>query len=552
MCGQDTRGIEAGVLIVGAGPTGLTLGVELARRGVPFLLVERDLTPPETSRAIVLQTRSVEMLRLLGIPRSELHPALHPRAFCLEEGARTLACVPFDPPDSGGVTMTVIDETDTERILAARLAALGGQVTRGVEFLTYRVEGDGIVATLRDASGEREVRARYLVGADGAHSTVRRLAGIPFEGAAYPEHFVLADLDLDWALTHDAAHVWIGGPQLAAVLPLPAPERYRVVLPLASATELPTAATEAELGDLAVSLLRQRTGLPLRVRGAPIWASTFRIARRQAASYRAGPVFLAGDAAHVHSPVGGQGMNTGLQDACNLGWKLALAAQGLAAPGLLDTYQAERAPIAHRLLRNTDLATRAVLAQNGVMREMRRYVIPRLIGASPVRERLLSLLGQLDINYRGSFLAVDALASDRHSGGLRPGDRVPDAILHDADGTPLHLADLIAGGWVLLLFPGSTATPERLQAAQALAAVSRATVGDAVRPVLILDTSAASGSGLAALRDATGELPARFGAGRGVAALIRPDGYLGFLSGLEDVGALASYLARVFAMRMVA
>lgn len=539
------------VLIVGAGPTGLTLGIELARRGVPFLLIERDATPPTTSRAIGLQTRTGEMLRLLGIPRSALQPSVQPRALCLEEGPRTLACITFDAADADGVTLTVIDETDTERILTTRLEALGGAVLRGTEVLSYRVEGDGVTATIRDATGEREARARYLVGADGAHSLVRRVAGIPFEGAAYAEQFILADLDLDWNLPHDTAHVWIGGEHLAAVLPLPGANRYRTILPLAQDSEMPSGATEAQIGERAIEILRERTGVPLRVQGAPAWASAFRISRRQATRYRQGPVFLAGDAAHVHSPVGGQGMNTGIQDACNLGWKLALAARGQAAPGLLETYQAERAPIAHELLRNTDLATRAVLSQNDLMREVRRHLIPLLAEQPRVRQRMLPILGQLNVNYRGSFLAVDAASVRRKRSGLVAGDRVPDQDVQTAAGGPARLYDLLAHGWALLLLAGSDTTPERDRALRDLAAVSQSIVGDAVQLVCITPIPADAVAGAITLADAQGALARRFGASAGLAALVRPDGYLGYRGALEDTGALASYLARVFAMRIV-
>jgi len=542
---------EPDVVIVGAGPTGLTLGIELARRNVPFLLIERDVIPPSTSRAIGLQTRTAEMLSIMGIPRRALQPSVQPRALCLEEGSRTLACISFGAGSPDGVTLTIIDETDTERILQTRLETLGGAVERGTELLGYQIDGDGIAATLRDATGEREVRARYLVGADGAHSLVRRVAGIPFEGSAYPEQFILADLDIDWAMPHDSGHVWIRGEQLAAVLPLPAAQRFRVILPLASDMVLPANPTEAQIGDMAIRLLRERTGVPLQVQGAPAWASAFRVSRRQAARYREGPVFLAGDAAHVHSPVGGQGMNTGIQDACNLGWKLALAARGQAAPGLLDTYAAERAPIAHDLLRNTDLATRAVLSQNDLMREVRRHLIPVLAGSPRVRQRLMPIVGQLNVNYRGAFLAVDAGSVRRRGAGLLAGDRVPDQGLQSVADTPVRLYDLIAHGWTLLLFAGADATPERASALLKLAAASQAVVGEAVQRVRIMPGRAEEVAGLTTLLDAQGQVTTRFGASAGLAALIRPDGYLGYRGALEDAGALTSYLARVFAMRMV-
>ena len=356
------------VLIVGAGPAGLTLAIELARRGVGFRLIDRQPVRPKTSRAIGTQARTVETFQLMGIPPTALEPAARPRALRLAERERTLARVPFnDPAMDEPVALLSMDESDTERVLEERLRQLGGRIEQGVELTALRIEEDHAVASLQSPEGTSKVRARFVVGADGAHSTVRQEAGIGFAGSAYAERFLLADLDLDWALPHDEGHIWLGEDGLAAVIPLPGERRYRLIIPLPPAEANVEGASEAELAAHAEDLLRRRAGIPLRRVGEPVWASSFRIQRRQADRYREGPVFLVGDAAHVHSPVGGQGMNTGIQDAFNLGWKLALAAEGRAAPGLLDTYQAERHPIARGVLRGTDLGTRFVLSHNPVM-----------------------------------------------------------------------------------------------------------------------------------------------------------------------------------------
>src|SRR5918995_373113 len=333
-------------LIVGAGPTGLTLAIELARRGVPIRIIDRGAERTRTSRAIGTQARTVEGFRLLGIPESELE-------------------------------------------------------------------------------------TRFLVGADGAHSVVRHEAGIGFAGAAYPERFLLADLDLEWDLPHDEGHIWIGDDGLVAAIPLPAARRYRVIVPLPPAYATKEYKSEAEIAAEAETLLGQRTGVTLRRIGDPVWASAFRIQRRQADRYRQGPIFLAGDAAHIHSPVGGQGMNTGIQDAFNLGWKLALAARGQAAPGLLDSYQAERHPIARGVLRGTHLGTRLILAQNPVMRAVREQAVPLFVNIPAVRRCILTTVSQLSIGYRASPLSVDAddqeargLLGGRGARGLQAGDRV--------------------------------------------------------------------------------------------------------------------------------
>ena len=545
-------------LVVGAGPTGLTLAIELARRGVPFRIIDREAERTKTSRAIGTQARTVEVFRLMGIPESALEPAARPRALRFAERDRTLARITFGDGPPGAPRLISMDESDTERVLEQRLEQLGGRVDRSTQLLGFRFDGERVTATLQGPNGTSELETRFLVGADGAHSTVRRGAGIAFVGDAYPERFLLADLDLDWDLPHDEGHIWIGDDGLVAAIPLPGERRYRVIVPLPPAYGGKEYESEAEIAAEAETLLGQRTGVPLRRVGDPVWASAFRIQRRQADRYRWGPVFLAGDAAHVHSPVGGQGMNTGIQDAFNLGWKLALAARDQAAPGLLDTYQAERHPIARGVLRGTHLGTRLFLAQNSLMRAVREYVVPAIVDIPPVRHRILGAVSQLTINYRGSPLSVDADNREegrrwlhRNARGPRAGDRVPDATLIDACGsTPVALFDLISQRWVLLIFPGDEVREETAGALERVSRQISEAVGDAVHTYLVLDTAGSGGATGTMLLDPSRKIADVFGARQGLVALMRPDGYLGYRGRLDQSGELASYLARVFAMRL--
>jgi 2-polyprenyl-6-methoxyphenol hydroxylase-like FAD-dependent oxidoreductase len=545
-------------LIVGAGPTGLTLAIELARRGVPFRIIDRETERTKTSRAIGTQARTVEVFRLMGIPESALEPAARPRALRFAERDRTLARISFGDELPGAPRLISMDEADTERVLEQRLEQLGGRVERSTQLLGFRVDGERVTATVQGPGGMSEIETRFLVGADGAHSTVRREAGIGFAGAAYLERFLLVDLDLDWELSHDEGHIWIGDDGLVAAIPVPGERRYRVIVPLPPAYAAKEYQSEAEIAAEAETLLRQRTGVSLRRIGDPVWASAFRIQRRQADRYRCGPVFLAGDAAHVHSPVGGQGMNTGIQDAFNLGWKLALAARDQAAPGLLDTYQAERHPIAQGVLRGTHLGTRLFLAQNPLMRAVREQAVPAIVSIAPIRRRILAAISQLTINYRGYFLSVDADSRDEargwqrlHDRGLRAGERVPDGTLVDTRGsTSVTLFDLISEGWVLLIFPGDEATEETTGALEQIIRQVQNTVGDMVRSYLVLDTPARGDGGETVLLDPAHKVADVFGARQGLVALVRPDGYLGYRGRLDQRGELASYLARVFAMRL--
>jgi hypothetical protein len=330
-----------------------------------------------------------------------------------------------------------------------------------------------------------------------------------------------------------------------------------VIVPLPPAYAAREYESEAEIAAEAETLLGLRTGVTLRRIDNPVWASAFRIQRRQADRYRQGPIFLAGDAAHIHSPVGGQGMNTGIQDAFNLGWKLALAARDQAAPGLLDTYQEERHPIARGVLRGTHLGTRLFLAQNPLMRAVREHLVATLVNISAVRRRILSAVSQLSIGYRGSPLSVDADEQEargllgRGARGLQAGDRVPDATLIDAErGAPVALFDLIAHGWTLLLFERGRPKPESIDSLERVARQVQDAVGDAVRSYLVLDTPVNGGGAVKALLDPDREVSQIFAARKGLVALVRPDGYLGYRGRLNQPGELASYLARVFAMQL--
>ena len=545
---------------MGAGPTGLTLAIELARRGVPFRIIDQEAERPTTSRALGTQPRTVEVFSLMGIPRTALQPAVMLRSFQFKAGGRTLAQATFATGPRGGQTPPLImNEADTERVLEERLEGYGGRVERGVALQRFRLDGDRVVASLSGPDGLSDYAARFLVGCDGANSTVRREAGIGFTGGSYPERFLLADLDLDWEMPHDVGTVWLGDEAgLTVAVPLPSERRWRVIVALPPSQSDAIGYAEQEAAARAEEALRQRAGVPLRRIGDAWWGSSFHIHRKLADRYRSGPVFLAGDAAHVHSPVGGQGMNTGIQDAFNLGWKLALAASGQAAPGLLDTYGTERRPVARAVLRGTDLGTRIVLGATPIGRFVRERMLPIVTRVPPLRNRLLAAVSELGISYRGSPLSISgdgAESTHRRAGrwrrGLHAGDRVPDATLLARESRePVSVFNLIAQGWTLLLFPGDRADPETIAELERLAQQVREAVGEAVQPYLVLETAPDSDGDTPVLLDPNREVDRIFGARDGLAALVRPDGRLGYRGRPDQAGELASYLARVFAMRL--
>ncbi|MCJ1678921.1 FAD-dependent monooxygenase [Streptomyces sp. APSN-46.1] len=379
------------IAIVGAGPTGLALAVTLAEAGVDFVLLDRQAeganTPPGSAggtptRAAVVHARTLEVLDELD-PTGALSAELIGRGipvstFRIRDGARPLAEVGFEGLPTIYPYALMVPQDETEAVLLARLRALGADVHRPYEVTGITQDPDGV--TLTTATGQT-LRAAHAVGADGMHSAVREAAGIGFTGSAYGESFVLADVVMDWAPGAGEVSLVLGATGLTVIAPLPA-GRYRIV---ASVAEAPA---EPALGFIQ-GLLDERAPGQATVRSLA-WSSRFRIHHRVADRYRAGRLLLAGDAAHVHSPAGGQGMNTGIQDGYALGRALVR--------GDLDGYEAHRRPVALRVVALTDRMTRIATVRNPALRAVRNTALPLLARVPALRTRLATELAEL--NYR--------------------------------------------------------------------------------------------------------------------------------------------------------
>ncbi|MGH2980469.1 MAG: FAD-dependent monooxygenase, partial [Solirubrobacterales bacterium] len=310
----------ADIVIVGAGPTGLALAAQLDALDATVRIVDRQLDRVHESRALAMLPRTLEVLRGLGVSQKLVERGNDALQLQMHFGERVVRTRLFDIglEDTAYPFLLFISQAETEAVLNEHLAARGIHVERGVELVAFASAEHHVACTLRRQDGSfEEVRTRYLAGCDGARSTVRRLAGIPFEGGSYPQTFALGDLEVDDALDGDAAHAFIGAPGMLFFFPLGQPASWRMLgmrPTVPGATEPPP---EPSLADLQ-AIADASTGGKLRLRD-PVWLTYFRLHHRQAVHYRAGRVFLAGDAAHVHSPAGAQGMNTGIQDAWNLG-----------------------------------------------------------------------------------------------------------------------------------------------------------------------------------------------------------------------------------------
>lgn len=381
MSAQPQLPTTTDVLIVGAGPVGLTLAAALATKGVAVVLVDQQAEGANTSRACVVHARTMEVLDDLGVTPELLDRGRIVPRFTVRDRDRALLTIDFDGLPTDHPYTLMIPQNVTEEILLNRLRHNGGRVFRPYRVVDVAQDGDGVVTTM--ATGET-VRARYVVGADGMHSTVRAFTGVGFSGGTYGESFVLADVRMDWPLSAEEVVLYFSPAGMAVVAALPGENRFRIVATVAEAPEQPDLAFMQALLDA-----RGPRRSPARIQEI-IWSSRFRVHHRLAEHYRAGRLLLAGDAAHVHSPAGGQGMNTGIQDAVSLAGYLTNVLRNGAHESTLDGYETERRPVAAGVVVMADRMTR--LANIG-FRPLRRArnVVLRGLDFIPAVHRVLAM-----------------------------------------------------------------------------------------------------------------------------------------------------------------
>lgn len=368
------------VLIVGAGPTGLALATALQQAGIDHLLIDRLEAGLNLSRAGVIHAHTLERLESLGVAPRMLAAGLKMTRFAVRDRRHRLLSIDFDRLPSRYPFVLMLPQDVTERILTERLAALGGRVHRGVEALDLAQDADGVTVRVTTGSGERTIRARYVVGGDGMHSKVREASTIAFEGGRYEESFVLADVSFAVPPREQEVSLFFSPAGMVVVAPLPG-GRYRIVATHRHEGERPDRAAIQHLLD---------TRGP--ERGGPVvaevhWSSAFRVHHRVADRYRDGRLLVMGDAAHVHSPAGGQGMNTGIVDAMLLAPLLARVVRG--APGsLLDAYGARRRPAAEAVLGLAGRLTKLALVRGRVRRGVRNLLLQALDRVPPFKTKL--------------------------------------------------------------------------------------------------------------------------------------------------------------------
>ncbi|TCO83801.1 2-polyprenyl-6-methoxyphenol hydroxylase-like FAD-dependent oxidoreductase [Plasticicumulans lactativorans] len=513
---------DVDVLVVGAGPTGLMLANQLARRGVRVQVVERNAGPSRQTKALGVQARTLEIYARLGVVERALAWGTRAIAASLWVEGRPAARVPLGDIGhdlSPYPFLLILGQDDNERLLGDELRARGVEVQWGTELVGLTQDAERATATLRQADGTtRELTAAWVAGCDGAHSTVRRLSGIDFPGAPYEQVFFVADTRVSGPMAAGELNVYLWPSGFHLFFPMRGSDHWRVV-----GIVPPALRGHDDLDfDALLPALRQEVGAGLAFQ-ACTWFSTYRIHHRRAARFRERRCFLLGDAAHIHSPVGAQGMNTGLQDAYNLAWKLALVSHGHAAAGLLDSYEAERIPVAERLLRTTDRAFSIVVSNRWLAGLLRMRVLPKLLALAMRGERTRRLafrtISQTGIRYPDSALSQDLAAPPGHA--PRAGDRFPWLRLaFAADGAAEDLYARLDDTRFHLLLVGQAAPPG---------------LPDALDGQLDVHVIPEHPHNAQALDRARIPRPAFY--------LLRPDGHVGLAGTRLDAAALRRYLA---------
>lgn len=529
------------VLVVGAGPTGLAFAALCLRLGLAVRLIEKKSGPSITSKAIGLQYRVSEILACMGVADRFLRRSGSPTTVNMYAQSRRLVSLRFKANgyESGRGAFQprpfMIAQSDTEEILAEIVRERGGAVEWNTELTGLTQNAERVVAQLRLPDGTEQFAAcDWLVSCEGAHSVARKAIGAEFAGKTYPLAFVMADVKLQGAIAQGENHVWMHPDGSFAALPFPQKDRWRLFVevtrqPRRLSTNIDLAAIRElmneRIGDFALDI------------DDPTWISPFSINCRLVDRYRRGRVLLAGDAAHIHSPTGGQGIARGIQDAINLGWKLARVIAG-APVDLLDTYEEERRAHAQEVLHETNRTTSIFFAPTPFSRILRDAVVLPLLRSAWVQRRMFAKLSQLHVHYRGSRLSRDDRSFWSLYTGLRAGERAPDFLLRQYGGAQrTSLFELLSSGRPLALLGPGAAARVRVEALLELLRSS------AIEPWVIADHQLTLWQDHErALTDTHGELERLYGLRGEFLCLIRPDDHIGLIQSPINEPALRKYL----------
>lgn len=518
---MHTSTIKTDVLIIGGGPTGLSLACQLIRYGIDFVIIEKreGLTP--YSKALGVHARTLEIYEQMGLAQKAVAEGQIAGKVRLLESGKVRGEVNLSSVGEGLSAypyMLVYEQNKNERLLYEYMQAHGKDVLWGAELGSFAQDEAGVTAQVKKASGETQtVEAKYLVGCDGARSYVREALGLSFEGSTFERLFYVADVKIDWEFPHDALNVCMAKNGVVAFFPMRGENRYRIV---GAFPEGMSKEPNEILYEEIERRIKDEAEIALEISDVN-WFSTYKVHTRHVEKFSRGRCFLAGDSAHIHTPAGGQGMNTGIQDAYNLAWKLAFVIKGAASERILDTYNEERLENAKNLLGTTDRMFNIMAGTDWLVNVIRTTIFPPLaqyiLSFDAVKQRFFPLVSQIGINYRHHSLSKHA--GDEHF-EIKAGDRLPYFLM---DGKSIY-DRLRAPKFHLLVFTGGESDYE------AIKNEVESTYADLVDFHVV------------PIYPHVAEI---FGTGKPFTVLLRPDNYIAFVSPEFELYDLNAYLKEV-------
>ena len=515
--------MKTDVIIVGAGPTGLSLACQLIRYGVDFVIVEKNEGITPFSKALGVHARTLEIYEQLDLAQKAVARGTIVGKIRLLEAGEIVGEVDLSNIGEGLSPypfLLVFEQSENERLLYEYVQSHGQDVLWQNELKSLSQDDAGVTVHVKNAAGESQIIVgKYLVGCDGPHSPVRHALGLAFEGSTFERIFYVADVRIDWKFSHDALHGCLTRHAVVAFFPMPGEKRWRIV------GAFPEGMNKDE-GEIRFeeieARIKEEAELDLDITRVD-WFSTYKVHTRHVERFSSGRCFLAGDSAHIHTPAGGQGMNTGIQDAYNLAWKLALVVKGAAAERILDSYNEERLPNAKRLLQTTDRMFNLAAGTDWLLNLIRTTIFPPMakfiLSIDAVKKRFFPLISQIGISYRESSLSVHDGDGDFE---VKAGDRMPYFLL---DGHSVY-DNLRAPKFHLLTFSNGHDDVDYRQATDAIVSQHADLLDQYLVPL-------------------NPQVAETFGADKPFQVLLRPDNYVGYITSETSPGPLVAYLKEV-------
>lgn len=521
------------VFVVGAGPSGLLMAAELIRHGLRCRIIDKSSHPSDKSQALAIQARTLEILNYIGITDECIEQGLKISHVIPTSQGKKLCDISLEHAETPYPFVLSLEQSKFERILIEKLQKMGCHVERKLELLDFQQSAESVHLSLKNKGKEEVCKAKWLIGCDGAHSTVRHRLGLSFEGGSFPQIFSLMDLDMQWKYPRDRAVGFLEKTGILFCIPIKDKNRCRLVFQTDRSLAFLKTHKIIDHGEISSSVLPKPTLEEAKqiihqyadrnaILKNLVWSSNFSINSRMVGRYQKGRVFLVGDASHIHSPVGGQGMNTGLQDAFNLAWKLAFVHKGILKEALIESYNEERYYVGKKLLQATEKATHFLLARS-VFAVLRNKLLSFITSFSAFRKAFVAAVSEINICYPSSRWIVQTRGGDVKR---KAGKRAPDVlILSDGSKTSLFSVLQASTSFHLLFID----LKEQFNDRDAIAKKIESKYGSWIEVQIIL-------------QDPSGNIQKTYG--DLTLYLIRPDGYISYCGPLSNIKAFERYLSK--------